>query len=477
VSRVAMRGVAKSVPETNREHPNSGCDGSDESPMKPGRMPPEQVGPFAQLVADARARLRLSERDLAALVTESAWQLAKNKTTVHHSAISRWEAGTIAQPRIRPWIAHALQGKGLDISVRDLDTAASAQRTARRRLPAPLSPVQASDVERRQFLIAGGAVAASALSRAIFATKMPHAIDETDLRLERLNQQVHNAWRLRQTSKYDELGALLPQLLYGLNAALARTSSESDIRRLVPMTVHAYNAASSLLRRLGYGELAGIAADRALRHASDIGDPLLQASATYRLANVLLSAQAANDAGEVSLTAASSLEPHLKNSADYLAMWGALLLTASVAAAREQRSSQAWSLLGQARTAAVLLGSDYMHLNAIFGPTNVAIHFVEVASDLGDNASTIAHGRAIQPESLPADLLERRSALLINIASAHHRQGDVETALATILDAERLAPQEIRFHHKARALVSELLRTTSTAPDGLRALAKRVGLD
>jgi len=121
----------------------AGATVSDESPMTPGRTPSEQIGPYSQLIADARARLQLSERRLAALVTESAWDLNKETTTVHGSAVSRWESGTIARRRMRRWIAHAFQRKGLDISAADLDAAAEAQKRTRYRLHPRLASAQA----------------------------------------------------------------------------------------------------------------------------------------------------------------------------------------------------------------------------------------------------------------------------------------------------------------------------------------------
>jgi hypothetical protein len=203
---------------------------------------------------------------------------------------------------------------------------------------------------------------------------------------------------------------------------------------------------------------------------------LLQASASYRLANVLLSADKPEDASDVALTAVSSLESHLKASQAHLAMWGGLLLTAAVAAARQQAARQAWDLHGRARTAALWLGYDHVDLNTIFGPSNVAIHSVEVASDLEDFDAALEHGRLIEVDSLPPELLERRSTLLINLARAHQRRSDTSTALALILKAVRLAPEEIKFDRKARSLVDVLVREMPVREPELHALAQRLGL-
>jgi tetratricopeptide (TPR) repeat protein len=452
---------------------NTGTPGrgkSEESQSPHDRPSPDEVGPFAQLIAEALSRLGISERKAARLITDAAWELDKRRTTVHASAVSRWMSGTVAQPDMRHWIAF-----GLKIPHGQVHAAAEGQRKGRTLQPQP-DAEHTADVQRRQFLIASGMLAVPALRRALFTMMVRSDFVESDIQLDRLDPLVTNAWRLRQSSRYGELGDMLPKLLGDLNAATAHSVSEQDVRRLVPMTVHAYNAASSLLRRVGADELAAIAADRSLRSAAQTGDALLQASASYRLANVLLSADRLDDASELALTAATSLESHLKVSQAHLAMWGGLLLTAAVATARQHADRRAWDLHGQARTAALWLGHDHVDLNTIFGPSNVAIHSVEVASDLEDYDAAIEHGGRIDVDSLPPELLERRSTLLVNLATAHQRRGDTSDAVALLLKAEQLAPEEIKFDRKARELASFLVRDLPARNSDLRALAGRLGM-
>jgi tetratricopeptide (TPR) repeat protein len=346
----------------------------------------------------------------------------------------------------------------------------------RRQLQEQPSTEQANSVDRRDFLVTTGIVAVSALRSYLFATAATPALNGDDLHVDQLDHLAEMAWRLRQRARYGELGDLLPRLLFNVTTATQQSPSETELRRLTSIGVHAHNAASSLLRRVGATELAAIAADRAVQSANELGDPLLQASAQYRLANVLLSAERLEDAKELSLAAASRLEPHIKTSPGHLAAWGGLLLTGAVAAAREQSVSQAWDLLGRARTAAVWLGRDYADLNTIFGPSNVAIHNVEVASDLGDSRAALDGGRVIDLDSLPRELLERRATLLINIAAANEREDDGDAALALLLQSEKLAPEEVRFDPKARATVDRLLRSRHGKQLELRGLARRLGL-
>jgi transcriptional regulator with XRE-family HTH domain len=183
--------------------------------------------------------------------------------------------------------------------------------------------------------------------------------------LTELTKQVTAAWQLRQRANYDALGQLLPSLLAEAQARADKTDTAEQAIRVV---AHTYNAASSLLRKLGDEALALVAADRAVRTACALGDPLLTAAALYRLANVLLSARRPEETKAVALRAADLIEPGKQQTPRSLALWGGLLLTAAVAAARAADESAAWELMGEARVASRLLATDHADIYAIFGP-------------------------------------------------------------------------------------------------------------
>jgi NHL repeat len=107
--------------------------------------------------------------------------------------------------------------------------------------------------------------------------------DEPDLVV--LDRRVHEAWKLRQGSRYLEVGKALPQLL--ADAQLASQELAGDQQAIaLGLLAHSYNTASSVLRRLGDNGLAMLAADRAVQAARTVGEPLLLAASAYRLANV-----------------------------------------------------------------------------------------------------------------------------------------------------------------------------------------------
>jgi hypothetical protein len=291
-----------------------------------------------------------------------------------------------------------------------------------------------------------------------------------------LDRRVNEAWKLRQDSHYMELGQLLPGLL--IDAQVASQEITGDHQAMAfGLLAHSYNTASSVLRKLGDNGLAVIAADRAVQAARTVGEPLLLAASAYRLANAFLPAGRVVEAKEVALSAASGLESRLDASTAHLATWGGLLLTAAVAAARQGDGAEAWQLVGEAKVAARRVGVDHADLNTIFGPTSLAIQGVQVAAELGDGREVLRRAKSVKPIRLPSHLVERRSHYLIDVARGHAQRADDPAALATLLEAEHLAPQEVRYNPIASELVMAMLkRERRAAAPGLRDLSARIGV-
>jgi hypothetical protein len=290
-----------------------------------------------------------------------------------------------------------------------------------------------------------------------------------------LGRRVLQAWRLRQGSHYLQLGNVLPGLLADAQAASQEFAGD-DQATAFGLLAHSYNTASSVLRKLGDNGLAMIAADRAVQAATTVGEPLLAASA-YRLANVFLPTGRTVEAKEVALSAASSLDPNLNASTAHLATWGGPLLTAAVAAARQGDGREAWELVGEAKAAARRLGTDHADLHTIFGPASLAIQGVQVAAELGDGREVLRRAQWVEPTRLPPYLVERRTHFLIDVARGHAHRADDPAALAALLEAERLASEEVRYNPIASELVTVLLRRERrVAAPGLRDLSARIGV-
>ncbi len=239
-----------------------------------------------------------------------------------------------------------------------------------------------------------------------------------------------------------------------------------------------YNTASSLAKALEALELAGIAADRAVRLAGAYGeDPLLGGAAAYRLANVMLSAGQLELARVIAINAADKLRPVMTESRSHTATWGALLAAAAQAAARMRAQADAWELLGTSKVAADMLATEQADMFSIFGPVSWLMHAVNIAADLGDGAEAVRRAARVAAGSLPSFLAERRIFLLLGWARGHALCNDAASASMVLLDAEQEAPEEIRHNPDARSLVSMLLAATAVRNEPLRALAARMGDD
>jgi hypothetical protein len=172
-------------------------------------------------------------------------------------------------------------------------------------------------------------------------------------------------------------------------------------------------------------------------------------------------------------SAAAYLEPHLSTaSGDLLSTYGTLFLAGSMAAARSDDRSKTRAYLSEADDAARRLGVDGNHLWTAFGPTNVAIHRVNTAMELGDVQIALDHGPNLDTGLLPVERQVRHS---LDVARAYNASGQREAAVATVLTAERVAPEQVRHHYLSRQLVQHWVRTALGKPSfELDRLARRM---
>jgi transcriptional regulator with XRE-family HTH domain len=316
--------------------------------------------------------------------------------------------------------------------------------------------------------------ATTAIRKAMLAGDGATAVQEPDVTAFR--QGVSRAWELRQSARYVELLSVLPALILEAEAAIQHVDGDERVEAY-RLFAHTYNTVSSVLKKLGDFEFASMAADRAIRAARAIDDRLLGAAASYRLANVFLPAGRLAETKDVALTAADALEPSASSLRRGLAVVGGLRLTAAIAAARQGAAAEAWRLHAEATVAAGQLREDHADLYTIFGPTNLAIHGVQIAAELGDGREVLRRAGRVDPDRLPRALLERRSHFLIDLARGHAQQVEDAAAVAVLVDADGLAPEEVRFNPAVVDLVALLLRRErrNTTP-GLRVLAGSLGL-
>lgn len=107
-----------------------------------------------------------------------------------------------------------------------------------------------------------------------------------------------------------------------------------------------------------------------------------------------------------------------------------------------------------------------------FGPTNVTIHLVCVALEVGDVQRAIVLGPGLDTSRLP---IERRVRHAIEVARAYVRYNRVDEALTELLIAEQIAPEQVRYHLLSRTMVRDML-SRPRPPRLALDLAHRMGL-
>jgi hypothetical protein len=156
---------------------------------------------------------------------------------------------------------------------------------------------------------------------------------------------------------------------------------------------------------------------------------------------------------------------------------GALWLIAAVSAARRMDREQAWERLNTAESLAGLLGEDANHAWTAFGPTNVKLHRISVATELGDAGDAVRLAAGVDTGQLPEGLTSRRAQVHLDLAWAQsQRKRDAEATLH-LMEAERTAPEAVRYNVLVRELVREMLtRAGKSQTSALNELAVRAGV-
>lgn len=305
---------------------------------------------------------------------------------------------------------------------------------------------RARDMNRRQVLCRVATLAAAAVPpiRQALLWRANALCDgvEKPLPLTALQCELTLACRLRQASKYTAVGHMLPRLLAQAQRSTITYAADQRLSAYALLAEVNFLAAS-FLKKTDEPELAWVAIDRGCAAAEAAEVPLLKATSSYRLANLLLSAGHLTEALDIARREIDRLEPGLgAASPEYLSLYGALCLKSAVIAAREHERVTARQFLIEAKGAADRLGEDRNHLWTAFGPTNVAIHDVSIAVELEDAGEAVERASHVDLSRLPPALLERRSHFFVDVARGNVQRGRDSVAVRALLQAEQIAPEE-----------------------------------
>jgi hypothetical protein len=282
------------------------------------------------------------------------------------------------------------------------------------------------------------------------------------------------AWELTHASRYEELGELLPALIHECEAACRRLTGD-DGRAAFQVAASAYQAVSATMAKLRQVDAAWVAGERSITAAERGEAPLLAVAGAFRIAHGFLSGGQTSEALRTALSAAAALEDQMPDGPpELVALWGALNQAAAVIATRASEEETARECMRKAEDAAQRIGADRNDFETEFGPTNVALHAVGIAVELGDAGEALRRAATVDRSGLS---IERRARFLLDVARAYAQRRKVVDTVRALEEAEALTPEQVRSHPMVREMVRDLLRgeRRSVNPD-LRALAQRVGV-
>lgn len=300
---------------------------------------------------------------------------------------------------------------------------------------------------------------------------------ESSISLSDFRTSVAELNRKYQAAEYDSVVREMPDLLNQADA-LSLTGRGAEPREASLAYTSAYVVGAKLLTKLGVSDLAAVTADRAAMMAGRIDSQAAHGMAIYQVVCALLRSDRTSEAEDLAVRMAETLQPNTRSDDPSLvSVTGALWLIAAVTAARRTDRDEAWQRLNMAQGLSDLLGVDANYAWTAFGPTNVAVHRVSVATELGDPASALDAAADVDVDQFPEGLRSRRAQVNLDLAWAQaQRKRDAEATLH-LLEAERVAPETLKFNVIAREMIREMLARGKRASSGsLSALATRAGV-
>lgn len=307
----------------------------------------------------------------------------------------------------------------------------------------------------------------SALERYSFASR----VDETP-NIGAIQRQINHAWTAFEFADYGVVSLVLPALIEDTQSAHEELGSELTEELLVEV----YQITASTLRKLGEYSLSWLAGDRGIALARRSGNVATIAATGFRAANALLSMGRSSQAQSLSVSLAENLQPETNTEAN-LALYGHILMQACMAAAATGNQAAVRDLAREASNVAEHVSPNSNHYRLAFSSTNVLLHEVGAFLALGEGGKALEISADIEEESIRALRRERRAALLVDIARAHSQIGKRDDAVGKLLEAEEIAPREIRCRPLAQAIIADLLRRSkNTPPLTLARLAERSGV-
>jgi transcriptional regulator with XRE-family HTH domain len=247
-----------------------------------------------------------------------------------------------------------------------------------------------------------------ALRRALTYWDLPPELPTPPRSWHHLKADAEAVARMRQAAQHTALAERLPGLLMETTAA-AHGSDGPGRERLFELLTILLFAAHSVTYKTGYEDLSAVVEDRLTWAASHSSDPLMGALAAWARTTSMLHTGSYDIGLRLLDRVQTEIDPGgRKDAGTTLRVAGPLHLRSAILAARGGDAATAGQHLAEARTIAEHLGADHdggWH-QLSFGPSNVAIHQVAAAVELGDGVSAhgIPHLRGFDAQVIPHPL-------------------------------------------------------------------------
>jgi transcriptional regulator with XRE-family HTH domain len=318
--------------------------------------------------------------------------------------------------------------------------------------------------------------AVAAVREVMMRAVVPQLPTSPPVSLDDVGNRVAQAWTTWHSSPtaHSVLGRLLPDLLSDANTAYL---TADDRRHAARSLSGAYQITRQWLHHLPEGDLAWVAAERAMNTAREADDPHLIALGAWALSGSYRRAGQQDEATRLCLSAADELKRRLDadpTSTDLIADYGMLHLAAAVSAAQSDEDGRAWALHRVAEDAARSLGAAYNPWH-MFCRGNVDIHALAISAELGRADAIVEYSSRLDIDQVPS--VERKSRVLVDTARGYVQRKEDEAAVLVLLDAEKVSSEEVRDSTLVREMLREMLfRDHARARPHVRGLARRCGL-
>lgn len=404
-------------------------------------MPQNPVAGTGTRIAAYRRLCRLTQKQLA------------DKANISYSLLVKVEQGR--RPASGPLIAAVARGLGVPVTT--FTGQPYAVDHAHDRLDGPLADLRAS-------------------------------LDNWDLPLDeipvrgpsKIGADVRMVLEFRRASNYAKIVSLAPPLIDEL-VQVSQTATGAAEERAHRMLVHVYRSAYDVAYNLGLSDLVSLLLSRMDYSVERSNDPYLMALHHYMRAYATFSTGRL-EVGQAIINRALTIVESGVRAAEVPALCSAgnLRLRAAMLACRQGDGVTARGELAEARQLADQLGrevtgaGDGPHIQS-FGPTNVAIHASAVEMELGNDSRALQLAKEVRP---PAGYFpDRLGHFYIDTARAQLSLGKTDKALASLIKARAVAPQQAKYHPSVRETVVGLVHAARRAPDTLIGYASWCGAD